>query len=278
MENLGVKMKMGVPARIFAILLKVSPSPVQNKLWKWWYQKLSKAHNKKDFRFMNYGYIDSNPPSLESFDEPYRIFIQLYEMNIRNVELHDKKVLEVGSGRGGGASWIARSMNPSSLIAVDFSGEAVSLSNKWYNKQENLNFIEGNAEDLPFPDSSFDIVYNVESSHCYGNMSKFIDETFRVLRPGGNFCWTDFRDDKTMKLTNQLFLDSGFKIISKREVTEEVLQALDLINDAKKERIGELVPKTIRRSFETFAGIEGTPVYEAFKNQKLKYFCYQMAK
>ena len=41
---------------------------------------------------MNYGYIDSNPPSLESFDEPYRLFIQLYEMNIRNIVLHNKEV------------------------------------------------------------------------------------------------------------------------------------------------------------------------------------------
>jgi hypothetical protein len=81
-----------------------------------------------------------------------------------------------------------------------------------------------------------------------------------------------------MKLTNQIFLDSGFKIVSKREITNEVLQALDSINDAKKERIHELVPKTIRRSFETFAGVQGTPVYDAFRNKKLKYFCYKMTK
>ena len=278
MENLGVKMTMGFPAKIFATLLKLSPSPFQNKLWKWWYQKLSKSHNKKDFRFMNYGYIDSDPPDLEPDDEPYRLFIQLYEMNIRDAQLNDKEVLEVGSGRGGGASWIAKSLHPSSLIGVDFSSEAVSLCHNWYNHQKNLRFIEGNAENLPFKNSSFDVVYNVESSHCYGNMSKFVEEVFRVLREGGSFYWTDFRDDKSMQSTNQIFLDSGFTIVSKRDITNEVLDALDSINDAKKERIGELVPKSIRRSFETFAGVEGTPVYDAFKNQKLKYFCFQMTK
>lgn len=271
-------MTMGFPAKIFATLLKLSPSSIQNKLWRWWYQKLSKSHNKKDFRFMNYGYIDSNPPPLESYDEPYRLFIQLYEMNIRNIKLNGKEVLEVGSGRGGGASWIAKSMEPVSLVGIDFSSEAVSLCNNWYAHQKNLRFIEGNAEDIPFPDSSFDVVYNVESSHCYGNISKFIEEVFRVLRKGGNFCWTDFRDDKSIELIDQMFLESGFTIVSKREITNEVLAALNSINDAKKERIEELVPKSIRRSFETFAGVEGTPVYEAFKNQKLKYFCYQMSK
>tara|TARA_B100001996_G_scaffold341299_1_gene295274 strand:- start:1833 stop:2669 length:837 start_codon:yes stop_codon:yes gene_type:complete len=278
MENIGVKMKTGIPARIFATLLKFSPASLQNRLWKWWYQKLSKSHNKKDFRFMNYGFIDNSPPTLTTEDEPYRLFIQLYYMNIKNVELNDREVLEVGSGRGGGASWIAKSMQPSSLTGVDFSGEAVSLCNNWYKNQNNLTFIEGNAEDLPFSDSSFDVVYNVESSHCYGNMSKFVEEAYRVLRDGGSFCWTDFRDDKTMELTEQIFLDAGFNIVSKKDITQEVLDALDSINDAKKERISELVPKSIRRSFETFAGVQGTPVYEAFKNQKLKYFCFQMSK
>ena len=271
-------MSMGIPARIFAIILKLSPSWLQNKLWRWWYQKLSKAHDKEDFRFMNYGYIDNNPPSLELDDEPHRLFIQLYEMNIRDIVLENKEVLEVGSGRGGGASWIARSMHPSSLVGLDFSSEAVSLCNNWYNEQKNLTFIEGNAENLPFPDSSFDVVYNVESSHCYGSPSEFINEVFRVLRTGGSFCWTDFRDNKSIESINQMFLDSGFKIVSKREITMEVLDALDSINEAKTATIKKLVPKTIRRSFETFAGVQGTPVYDAFRSKKLKYFSYQMIK
>ena len=270
-------MSMGIPARIFAISLKCSPAFIQNRLWKWWYQRISKAHNKVDFRFMNYGYLDAEQPVLDLEDEPYRLFIQLYEMNIRNIELNNQQVLEVGSGRGGGASWIAKSKKPSSLIGVDFSKEAVSLCNNWY-KQTNLNFIEGNAEDLPFEDSSFDTVYNVESSHCYGDINKFIREVHRVLREGGNFCWTDFRNVETMEKTEKFFTSTGFTIISKKEITNEVVDALDMINDAKRERITELVPKSIRRSFETFAGVQGTPVYDSFKSGKLKYYKYQMKK
>jgi len=276
-ESLGDRMSMGVPARIFAILIKFSPSSIQNRLWKWWYQRISKAHNKVDFRFMNYGYIDAEKPILELEDEPYRLFIQLYEMNIRNIELNNKRVLEVGSGRGGGASWIAKSKKPSNLIGVDFSKEAVSLCNNWY-EQNNLKFLEGNAQDLPFEDSSFDTVYNVESSHCYGDMNKFVSEAYRVLREGGNFCWTDFRNEETMKQTEEIFIAVGFSIISKKEITDEVIDALDTINDAKRERITELVPRTIRRSFETFAGVQGTPVYDSFKSGKLKYYQYLMRK
>ena len=75
MESIGDKMSMGIPARIFATLLKISPSSIQNRLWKWWYQRISKAHNKVEFRFMNYGYIDSEIPELDSSDEAYRLFI-----------------------------------------------------------------------------------------------------------------------------------------------------------------------------------------------------------
>ena len=270
-------MSMGVPARIFATLIKFSPSSIQNRLWKWWYQRISKAHNKVDFRFMNYGYIDAEKPILEPEDEPYRLFIQLYEMNIRNIELNNKQVLEVGSGRGGGASWIAKSKKPSNLIGVDFSKEAVSLCNNWY-EQNNLKFLEGNAQDLPFEDSSFDTIYNVESSHCYGDMNKFVSEANRVLREGGNFCWTDFRNEEIMKQTEEIFIAAGFSIISKKEITDEVVDALDMINDTKRERITELVPRTIRRSFETFAGVQGTPVYDSFKSGKLKYYQYLMRK
>ena len=277
MESIGDKMSMGIPARIFATLLKISPSSIQNRLWKWWYQRISKAHNKVEFRFMNYGYIDSESPELDSSDEAYRLFIQLYHMNIRDVSLENKEVLEVGSGRGGGASWIAKTMKPSSLIGLDFSREAVSLCNKWY-EQENLDFREGNAQDLPFQKNSFDVVYNVESSHCYGDMSKFVSEVFRVLKNGGNFCWTDFRDEENMKKTENIFTNSGFSIVSKKEITQEVIQALDMINDTKKERISKLVPRIIRRSFETFAGVQGTPVYESFKSGKLRYYRYQLIK
>ena len=277
MESIGDKMSMGIPARIFATLLKISPSSIQNRLWKWWYQRISKAHNKVEFRFMNYGYIDSEIPELDSSDEAYRLFIQLYHMNIRDVSLENKEVLEVGSGRGGGASWIAKTMKPSSLIGLDFSREAVSLCNKWY-EQENLDFREGNAQDLPFQKNSFDVVYNVESSHCYGDMSKFVSEVFRVLKNGGSFCWTDFRDEESMKKTEKIFINSGFSIVSKKEITQEVIQALDMINDTKKDKISKLVPRIIRRSFETFAGVQGTPVYESFKSGKLRYYRYQLIK
>ncbi len=154
--------KMGLPARFFVTMLRFAPGRVQNRMWKWWYQKLAKANDQSEFRFMNYGFEDGNGPELEAEDEPNRMFIQLYSMNIRGVDLEGREVLEVGSGRGGGASWIAKTHSPARLVGVDFSPEAVSHCKRWYSDQTNLEFIEGNAQDLPFQDDSFDVVYNVD--------------------------------------------------------------------------------------------------------------------
>ena len=271
-------MAMGIPARIFATLLRFSPGSIRNWMWKWWYQRLAKAHKRGDFRFMNYGYKDGKKLKLLREDEPNRLFIQLYNMNIRDVDLNEKEVVEVGCGRGGGASWIAKTYNPKRLIAFDFSKDAIGLANEWYVSQENLSFEVGNAENLPLKDNSKDIIYNVESSHCYGNVEAFVKEVYRSLKVGGNFCWTDFRDKETMEKLHDMFLETGFEIMSKKDVTKEVLDALDDINDSKVKGISESVPMGMKKSFETFAGVQGTPVYEAFKAGNLHYHRYLMVK
>ncbi|MEE2747378.1 MAG: class I SAM-dependent methyltransferase [Candidatus Thermoplasmatota archaeon] len=267
-----MSLRLGLPARIFATLLMIFPGKIGDRLWRWWYQRLAKAKAWGDFGYMNYGFIDDDKPPLEPEDEPDRLFIQLYHMNIRDVELSGKKVLEVGSGRGGGAHWIARTYTPETLTALDYSGAAVKLCSKMYGRQKNLSFIEGNAMKLPFEDDSFDVVYNVESSHCYSDMSAFIHEVFRVLRPGGHFAWTDFRDEKRMQEIRETFDATEFKIIKDTDITQEVIAALDEISDDKQSRIEKGTGRIIRRSFETFAGVRGTPVYESFQNGNLRYY------
>ena len=54
--------------------------------------------------------------------------------------------------------------------------------------------MQGDAQNLPFPDESFDAVINVEASHIYPNFERFLGEVARVLRPGGHFLYADFRN------------------------------------------------------------------------------------
>ena len=269
---------MGIPAGIFYTIMRASPPWIRSRMWKWLYQRMAKSQKDSEFRFMNYGYNDDNGIELEIEDERDRLFIQLYHMNIRDADLSGKNVLEVGSGRGGGAFWIARTLSPLSLTAVDYSKDVINLCRTWYSDQENLRFVVGNAEELPFDPESFDVVYNVESSHCYANIAAFLREVFRVLKPRGKFCWTDIRDRVRMVKLHQQFLGTGFEILSSKEVTPEVIDALDKIDQGRREMIRKRAPASLRRSFETFGGVPGTPVYQAFKNGELNYFRYLLVK
>lgn len=63
-----------------------------------------------------------------------------------------------------------------------------------------IRLMEGRAERLPIRDASVDILLNVESSHLYADMDAFLREVFRVLKPGGYFCWADLRDSALVTL------------------------------------------------------------------------------
>jgi len=99
-----------------------------------------------------------------------------------------------------------------------------------------------------------------------------------VLRPGGEFCWTDMRDSRTMEKMHEQFLSTGFIIESRTDVTSNVLAALDMIDEGRREMIRESAPSSLRKSFETFGGVPGTPVYEALKSGKIQYFRYLLSK
>ena len=265
-------LRLGLPARMFAVMLKLLPGRIGDRMWRWWYQRLAKRDAWGTLDFMNYGFVDNNPPELIEEDEKSRLFIQLYNMNIRELELKEKQVLEVGSGRGGGASWIARTFSPNLLTAIDYSPEAANMCARKFSHIDNLNFFEGNSMKMTFEDNAFDIVYNVESSHCYSDMLSFGKEVFRVLKPGGQFAWTDFRDKKGIKSTQEAFTSAGFVLMKETDITPEVITALNQINDEKQEMIQKGTGRFIRRSFETFAGVKGTPVYESFQNGTLGYY------
>ena len=77
---------------------------------------------------MNYGYSSEGMSlHLDSEDELERYPIQLYNYVSSQEVIKDKIVLEVGSGRGGGASFIARYLKPENITGIDISSEAIAL-------------------------------------------------------------------------------------------------------------------------------------------------------
>jgi ubiquinone/menaquinone biosynthesis C-methylase UbiE len=209
---------------------------------------------------------------LESADEPDRYFIQLYHRVVGGVDLSGADVLEVGSGRGGGSSYVARCLHPKSVLGVDYSDNAVALSQKRHSGIPGLRFEQGDAEALPCADASFDVVLNVESSHCYGSMERFLAEVRRVLRPGGHFLWADMRGKDGEDAIRAEFEAAGFVVRETTNITPNVVQALDHVTERKREMIRRHVPRYLLGYFEDFAGVQGTRVYESLKAGNVEYW------
>ena len=252
--------------------------PVRQILWRNLYDFLADRYRESDWTFMNYGYVslpETDTLPLDASDEPNRYCIQLYHFIASGSGLQGKRVLEVGSGRGGGASYVKRYLGPAEVTGVDFSANAVTFCRQKHRVQ-GLSFREGSAEALPFEDASFDAVVNVESSHCYGSMEAFLSEVRRVLRPGGLFLHADLRYGKDLSEWKAQLNNSRMKMVSETEITANVLAALDRDNDRKAALISKLVPKPFVAAFSDFAGMRGSIIYEGFRTGGYTYWAFVM--
>jgi len=177
-------------------------------LWKLLHRYLDYKDSDGIITFLNYGFADlktnDGKIKLENSDEPNRYCIQLYHHIVSSIKLKGLDILEVGCGRGGGASYIVRYLKPKSYIGLDKSKKCTKFCNAFY-KGTYPFFVTGDAEHLCFDNNSFDVIINVESSRCYRNMDCFLFEAYRVLRPSGYFLFGDMRTkDKGDILMEQL--------------------------------------------------------------------------
>ena len=254
---------------------------VRRIVWRACYVALAKRVPTPDWTFMNYGYAPAaaevDTPPLNPSDERDRLCIQLYLHAIDHFDLRDKDVLEVGSGRGGGASYISRYLQPRAMTGMDFSHTAVALCNQ-HRHASGLAFVCGDAQSMPFPASSFDAVINIESSHCYESMDTFLAEVSRVLRPGGRFFFADLRSTDGVTTLQKQFNASGLTVDKQTDITTNVLTALRLDNARKLKLIDALIPRIVHWPFRAFAGIVGTRNYARFERGKMHYLSAQLTK
>jgi len=242
---------------------------------------MNKYDGENDANFMNYGYEPLNGDAklkLEENDEPSRYCAQLYDHVVNRAEVKGKKVLEVGSGRGGGASYITRYYKPESFTGMDITPSSIDFCNEYYNAIEGLDFKAGNAEKLPFEDNSFDFVVNVESARCYNDMQAFFHEVFRVLKPTGKLLIADMIYPNEIEDFHKRFTAAGFKIEHETDISKNVVAALDKDSARREHLIDTKAPKFLRSSFKTFAGTVGTSRYNNFATGVFQYWSFVLKK
>ena len=164
------------------------------------------------------------------------------------------------------------------MVGVDISRRAVAFCKKSYSCVEGLSFVAGDAEFLPFKDNSFDVVVNVESSHCYGSINAFLMQVKRVLQEGGYFLYADFRDKDEIDILRRQLRHSGMTLIKETNITTNVIEALNLDNERKMALIQEAVHRVLLRPFQEFAGVMGSMMYEGFRTGQLIYLSFVLQK
>lgn len=104
------------------------------------------------------------------------------------------QVLDLGSGAGNDC-FVARSLvgTDGKVTGVDFTDKMVQKARQNLVKTgfQNMEFIQGDIENMPLPDNVYDVVI----SNCVLNLvpdkQKAFGEIYRVLKPGGHFCISD---------------------------------------------------------------------------------------
>ena len=231
------------------------------------YEYLARKYPQVEWTTMNYGYAvlpTKEGSTLAPINASERFPLQLYR-HVATLGSHcdtfaGLDVLEIGSGRGGGAAYIASSLAPETMVALDLSASATELARTRHQRDGMPNYVQGDAENLRLEAASFDVVLNVESAHCYGSMARFLTEVHRVLRPGGELLFADFASRRNGALERMHGALSGgpLRLTKVQDITANVVRALELDEVRKR----ELIERSVRGPFKTFArgayAMEGT--------------------
>jgi ubiquinone/menaquinone biosynthesis C-methylase UbiE len=114
-----------------------------------------------------------------------------FELTKRTAELCELKkgmmVLDVSSGRGTQSIYYAKSFGVK-VTGLDISQDMINTATKRAEEEgvsEQVKFVLGDSQNLPFPDNSFDVVINECAVGIPDDSQKVLNEMLRVVKPNG---------------------------------------------------------------------------------------------
>ena len=105
----------------------------------------------------------------------------------------DTKLLDLGSGYGGAARYLAKNFG-CHVTCLNLSSNQ-NERNRALNKKNDLDglitVVEGNFEDIPFPENSFDVAWSQDAIVHSADRELVVQEVVRALNERGEFIFTD---------------------------------------------------------------------------------------
>lgn len=98
-----------------------------------------------------------------------------------------ENILDVGCGIGGSSLYLAAKLG-AKATGITLSPVQAKRANQRARElgfAARTNFQVADAQEMPFADNSYDLVWSLESGEHMPDKTKFIQECYRVLKPGG---------------------------------------------------------------------------------------------
>jgi ubiquinone/menaquinone biosynthesis C-methylase UbiE len=124
-------------------------------------------------------------------EEMERHHFDITQKTLARMELRfGERVLDLGCGAGWASRILARMVGGEAggsgrVVGLDIADEMVRRARAASDEFENLTFVHGSAESIPWEENFFDKVLSVESFYYYADQDRVLGELYRVLAPRG---------------------------------------------------------------------------------------------
>lgn len=163
-------------------------------------------------------------------------------------------VLDLACGRGK-SSFIVHSLHPgATVVGLDLLDRNIGVARALFDHLPGLSYVQGDVTNLMFTDGFFDRMLCLEAAFHFPDRARFLQEAFRVLKPGGrivvvDFAWKtdahrDSLDDPETLLVREIWqwddffsiadyqhaaVEAGFKIKSTHDWTSRVATPIQAV-------------------------------------------------
>ena len=174
---------------------------------------------------------------------------------IHSFSIDQKKVLEIGFGMG--TDHLSMARRGATLFGVDLTPRNIEVTKARFDLYGHKSRIMlGDAESLPLPDGEMDFVYSFGVAHHSPNTEKFIQEIFRVLRPGGKCYVTVYHKHSAFFWWNVYLVNYIFKRGWQKRTLRQQLSLIEHPNDNENLVIRLYEKKQFTKIFDQFRSVK----------------------